>query len=148
MNCGFHDAVIAPGVGFDPNNGLGRRVKDHRDARNNMQHASAAATVDAFYCAAAILDVAEVIQTLWPGADFSSRIACALRVVRLYASNAQADARELFEEKMRKQRWRGESSSTKTHELQIELGKRDFWKWALRYRESNISAILDEIGAA
>jgi hypothetical protein len=84
MTCSFYDAWNALGVTLDAN-GIGRRVHDHRETRNNMQHASAAATVDSGYCATAIMDTAEVIQTLWPDVVLHPRVLCALRIVRLYS---------------------------------------------------------------
>src|SRR2546425_13076706 len=46
MSCGFHAAWNAPGVQLPPT-ALGARIQRYRHTRNNMQHASAAATVDA-----------------------------------------------------------------------------------------------------
>lgn len=151
MSCNFHQAWNAPGVALDPN-GLGRRVHDHRETRNNMQHASAAASVDVGYCASAIGDVAEVINTLWPvapaGSNFGQRVSCALRIVRLHNSEADPTAREAFEDKMRDFGWRTQSSEAVRHNaVQVEPGKREYWWWALRHRQPNIEGILNEVGA-
>ncbi|MEH2253251.1 hypothetical protein [Nostoc sp.] len=60
MSCNFHDACTAPGVILAAD--LKIRVVGYRNTRNNMQHASAAATVDSMHCATAILDVVKVID--------------------------------------------------------------------------------------
>jgi len=63
LRCSFYDAVNAPGVSLP--NQLKNRIEGYRDTRNNMQHASAAATVDLQYCATAILDALKVIDRCW-----------------------------------------------------------------------------------
>lgn len=66
MKCGFHDAWNAPGVAI-ATAVLGHSIQASRNTRNNMQHASAAATVDDEHCANAILDAVSVIDHCWPG---------------------------------------------------------------------------------
>lgn len=147
LRCDFHQIIVAPGVSLDPVN-LGRRVQDHHDARNNMQHANAAATVDSSYCVTAIADAAEVIETLWPGTIWHGRVRCALRIVRLYALVDDAVACQAFEDAMRDFGWRSQTNeSVKVNAVQVEPGRRKHWWRALRYRLSNVEAMLDEIGA-
>jgi len=150
-HCGFFDAWNAPGVAL-PADGIGGRVHSNREVRNNMQHASAAATVDATYCATAILDVADVINMLWPitppDSNFLPRVQCALRIVHLHSAHGDHILREAFEDSMRSFGWRNQNSETVRHNaVQVEPGKRDYWWWALRHRLPNIESILDEIGA-
>lgn len=143
----FPSLLSAPGVALDAQ-GLGRRVQDHHDARNNMQHANAAATVDAAYCAVAIADAAEVIQTLWPDVTWPGRVRCGLRIVRLYALMDDPLACESFENSMNDFGWRAATNETvRVNAVQVQPGRREHWWWALRYRLPNVEALLNEIGA-
>ncbi len=149
-SCNFHNAVNAPGVILA--GALKQRVKDSREVRNNMQHASAAATVDGFYCATAILDAVEVIDSLWPvsapDSNFAPRVACALRILRLHTSDGDPIHRDEFEDKMRAFGWRSTDSETvRINSVQVEPGKRDYWWWTLRHRLPNVEDVLNEIGA-
>ena len=146
MRCGFHAAWNAPGVTLDPDN-LGQRVHDHRDTHNNMQHASAAATVDSGYCATAIADAVKVIQTLWPDVVLSPRVVCGLRIVQLYSTSGDPVIRDSFEDAMRAFGWRAKEETVRANAVQIELGRREAWWWALRQRLPNVEEMLNEIGA-
>jgi hypothetical protein len=110
MQCGFHTAINAPGVSI-PQATLGSSIQASRNTRNNMQHASAAATVDEQHCADAILDAVQVIDHCWPHAstnDLRGWIKCALRVVSLYSSQGDSTKRTEFEDAMRDNGWRAE----------------------------------------
>lgn len=149
MRCSFHEAINnAPGVSLP--NRLKNRIQGYRDARNNMQHASAAATVDTQYCATAILDVTRVIDRCW--LNTSSRqltpwMQCALRVIRLYSSEGDPNQRWPFEERMRGRNWRGpRKENVKASAIQVQPGLRDYWRLAIRTRTTDVEECLDELG--
>jgi len=147
MRCGFHAAWNAAGVRLDPLS-LGQRVQDSHEARNNLQHGNAAATVDVAFCATAIMDSFEVIKTLWPDVNLHPRVVCALRIVRLYAASTDPVMCEAFEDAMRDFGWRTQNNeNVRSNAVQVEPGRRDFWLWPLRQRLPNVEAILNEIGA-
>ena len=107
--CAFHGAITAPGVGLSTRAGLGRRVQDRRNTRNNMQHADAAITVDTQHCSDAILDVVRVINRCWAGASerqLQDWVKCALRIVRLYSSEGDILKHQEFEDVMRSRNWK------------------------------------------
>jgi hypothetical protein len=128
--CNFYNAWNAPGVRLAPN-GLGRRVQDRRNTRNNMQHADAAITVETPHCAEAILDAVNVIDKCWTDTSrnrFDLWVKCALRIVQLYSTRGNLLKREPFEDAMLKMNWRGENRATvRSNENQIEPGRRVFW---------------------
>ncbi|NJR53124.1 MAG: hypothetical protein HC780_29775 [Leptolyngbyaceae cyanobacterium CSU_1_3] len=103
MSCNFHNACTSPDVDLPPD--LKVRVVGYRNTRNNMQHASAAATVDLHHCATSMLDVVKVIDHCWTDTSttrFPSRMKCALRIARLYSSEGDISLREVFETRMQK----------------------------------------------
>lgn len=123
--CDFHQILVAPGVALDPQN-LGRRVQDHHDTRNNMQHANAAATVDAPHCATAIADAAEIVVTLWPDVAWPGRVRCGLRIVRLYALMDDPLACESFENSMSEFGWRAATNeAVRANAVQVQPGRRE-----------------------
>lgn len=148
LRCNFHDAINAPGVSLPSQ--LKIRVQDYRTTRNNMQHASAAATVDLQYCATAVQDVVRVIDRCWT--NTSSRhlppwMQCALRIIRLYSSEGDANQRARFEERMRGRNWRGSRrESVKSNAMQIQPGLRDYWRLAIRMRTTDVEDCLNELG--
>jgi hypothetical protein len=148
-HCGFHTAWNAPGVHLPPT-GLGGRVHGYRQTRNNMQHASAAATVDAQYCATAILDAVRVIDRCWTNTStrqFPSWMRCALRIVQLYASVDDIGQRTDFEDRMRQQHWRAaDREIVQPNARQIQPGVRDFWWIAIRMHTPLVEQCLNEIG--
>lgn len=147
--CGFHDAWNAPGVQLPPT-GLGGRVQNYRNTRNNMQHASIAATVDQDYCATAILDVVNVIDRCWPNTSarqFLPWMKCALRVVRLYSATGDSMQRGQFEDSMRNKTWRAkEREVVQPNARQVEPGRRDYWGLAFRMNTSLVEECLNEAG--
>ena len=148
-NCNFHQACSAPGV-LLASTPLGARVRAYRNTRNNMQHASAAATVDAQHCATAMLDAVEVIDHCWPGtsgSQFPLRLQCALRISRLYSSRGDTAQREPFEDKMRDKSWRTTTSRerVRANARQIEIGRREYWWYAIRMQTSLVEECLNEL---
>ena len=148
MRCGFHDAWNAPGVQI-PADPLGNSIQHNRDTRNNMQHGSAAATVDGQFCADAILDAVRVIDHCWPGTSSNQVVdwkACALRVVRLYSSQGDARLRLLFEDSIRDGGWRVEKRHAKTNELIIMPGRRQYWSLLMAESQVQVETILSSLG--
>lgn len=144
MQCGFHDALLLPGVTVRST--LARRLESNRSTRNNMQHGSAAATVDAEHCAKAILDAVKVIDHCWPNSSanhFPAWIRCALRVVRLYSSGDNPLAKNDFESHMRSAQWRvADRETVKVNCRQIEMGNRDHWGLAIRTQATIVEDCL------
>lgn len=147
--CGFHTACNALGVNLAPT-GLGRRVQDRRNTRNNMQHADAAITVDPQHCADAILDFVRVIDKCWSQTSIrylSDWVKCTLRIVCLYSSEGDSQKRQSFEDAMRDLNWRGAGrTSVRTNERQVEIGLRIFWGIALTEHTLLVENCLNEIG--
>jgi hypothetical protein len=148
MTCSFHDA--ATGTGVPLANELVIRIEGYRNTRNNLQHASVAATVDSQHCATAILDAVRVADRCWPNTSngqFTPWMQCALRIVRLYSSEGDANQRGLFEETMRNRNWRGSGREhVRIGAIQIELGHRNNWGLALRRRTTDVQDCLVEVG--
>jgi len=146
--CNFHEAWTATGVELPPN-GLGRRVQDRRNTRNNMQHADAAATVETQHCADAIVDTVRVIDKCWTRTSqrhFDSWIKCALRIVKLYSSEGDRLKRQPFEETMLDKSWRGSDRSTiRLNEAKIEPGRRIFWWLAIIRHTHLVEDCLNEL---
>lgn len=148
ITCSFYDAWKAPGVAL-PQRTLGRRVQGYRDVRNNMQHASPAATVDGTYCATAILTAVEVIERCWP--NTSKRLPpwmkVAVRVLKLYSDDGDARQRADFENTMQNQNWRTDG---RTHILVSEMtfkpGNRDNWGVAIKAISRIVEECLNQIG--
>lgn len=147
---GFHAACNAPGVRL-PRNGVGRRVQERRDTRNTMQHASAAVTVDVQACAEAILDIPQVMSKLW-GQDALINLRLwqqiAIRILRLYSANGDANTRRLFEDQMRSEPWRGDGDlrQPRIHETIIECGHRNHWAIAVKQNPHQVEQILNNLG--
>jgi hypothetical protein len=148
MTCNFHDAINASGVSLP--NQLKKRIQGYRDTRNNMQHASAAATVDWQYCATAILDAVRVIDRCWSNTStnyLTTWMKCALRIICLYSSEGDPNQRWPFEERMRRRNWRGQSKRTVAPtEIQVQPGYRDYWRLAIRTRTTDVEDCLNELG--
>ncbi|CQR69975.1 hypothetical protein SOV_52530 [Sporomusa ovata DSM 2662] len=145
--CGFHAAWNAPGVTLDPN-GIGARVQQSRDTRNNMQHASAASTVDIRYCADALLDAVAVIDQLWPNTSTNAIhlwMKLSIRIVRLYSSVGNHSLQQRFEDNIRHEEWRTKQSAKK-HEQVIEPGIRKFWAISIKENPQKFEQILDSLG--
>lgn len=147
MKCGFHDAWNAPGVAI-ATAVLGHSIQASRNTRNNMQHASAAATVDDEHCANAILDAVSVIDHCWPGAgvDMKPWMSSALRIVRLYSKTGDAKKRQLFEDSMRDGSWRSEHRQPKVSEFIIKPGRRQYWALVLIESQALVDSILNSLG--
>jgi hypothetical protein len=150
MRCNFPAATRAPGLRLT--RALRSRIESYRSTRNSMQHASAAATVDAQHCATAIMDAVEVIERCWPNTReqaLGSWLRCALRVVRLYSSDGDAIQRVQFEQCMTSRNWRGaERGYAHVDEMQIQLGRRTYWGLALRMRTMEVEDCLNELGVS
>lgn len=149
MTCNFHDACTAPGVILPAD--LKIRVVGYRNTRNNMQHASAAATVDSMHCATAILDVVKVIDHCWSSTStsmFLDRIKCALRIVYLYSSEGDVSKREPFEDRMRRKRWRTQTETVRAEGRQIQPGLRDYWYIAIRMQTPLVDECLNDVGVS
>jgi hypothetical protein len=147
MSCNFHNACTSPGVTLPPD--LKVRVVGYRNTRNNMQHASAAATVDLHHCATSILDGVRVIDHCWTDTStnrFPGRIKCALRIVRLYSSEGDVSLRETFETKMQRKRWRAQEEKVSVTGRQIQPGVRDYWYVAIRMQTPLVEECLNEVG--
>lgn len=148
MRCGFHTAWNAPGVAI-PAATLGTSIQASRNTRNNMQHASAASTVDDQYCADAILDAVQVIDHCWPNAstnDFRGWMNCALRIVRLYSSQGNATKRTEFEDAMRNNGWRAEKRQPRIDEFLIRPGLRRYWALVMISSQAQVESILSICG--
>ncbi len=146
--CNFHIAINAKGVQL-PMRTLGAKVKGYRDTRNNMQHGSAAATVDTSYCSASILTAVEIIDRLWNNTSqqLPSWMRVAFRVIKLYSDNGVEVKRRPFEDKMREMRWRGFSREhVLITEVTIEPGHRDYWQIAIRTQSQLVEQCLNELG--
>jgi len=147
MGCNFYDACTAPGVTLPAD--LKVRVIGYRNTRNNMQHASAAATVDLYHCATSMLDVVRVIDHCWSSTSttlFPDRIKCALRIVWLYSSEGDVSLRESFETKMQRKRWRTQEESVKVNGRQIQPGHREYWYVAIRMQTPYVEECLNDVG--
>lgn len=147
--CNFHASWNAPGVTLAPN-GLGGRVQSRRDTRNTMQHGSAAVTVTPENCADAILDVRKVIDRLWQNTidrNLTLPYKVVLRIVELYASNGDPRRRQVFEDAMRRGRWRGMTDERKARvsEMIIEAGLRVHWRHAIHESPSLVEQILESL---
>lgn len=146
-SCGFHDAWNAPGVQL-PRRTLGRMVQAYRDTRNNMQHGSAAATVDVHYCATAIITAVKVIDRLWrnSSSQFPYWMQIAVRIIFLYSDEGDPAKRKPFEQYMQTLRWRGVSKShVLVTEIAIELGHRDYWQLGVRMQPQLVEECLNEL---
>lgn len=132
--CHFHDAINAPGVRLPKF--LKDQMERYRDQRNTMQHASAASTVDAQYCADAILCAENVLDRCWGNTTerrFRPWMKTALRIVRLYSSDGDASLRQPFEDYLRSYNWRGnQREGVQANSVQIEIGVRQYWWFILR----------------
>jgi len=147
-SCGFYDAWNAPGVQL-PRTTLGRQVQNYRNVRNNMQHGNAAATVDVYYCATAIITSVKVIDRLWRNSSilFPYWMKIALRIIRLYSDEGDSANRKPFEQYMRDLRWRGTSKDhVLVTEIAIELGHRDYWQLGVRMQPQLVEECLNELG--
>ena len=145
MRCTFNVAWNAPGVALPPAT-LGASIQASRNTRNNMQHSSAAATVDDQHCADAILDAVQVIDHCWPNAsvnDLRGWMKCALRIVRLYSSNGNAQQRVEFEDSMRDGTWRAAKRQPRINEFVIRPGLRGYWSLVMIQSQSQVESILD-----
>ncbi len=137
-SCGFHNALSAPGVQLPQS--LKNKAEDYRTARNNMQHSSPAATVDAVYCATAILTAVKIIDRLWSNTStkqFQPWMQVALRIVSLYSEEGNATKRGPFEDRMRK-----------LPKMSIMPGNRDHWKETVRGQPTIIEELLNELAIA
>jgi hypothetical protein len=145
----FHEVLRAHEVNLAPTE-LGVRIQHRRDLRNELQHQNAAATVDGQYCAAAVMDAAEVIETLWPGTSAEALAAwvhCALRVVRLHSPVGDPALREEFEQCMRRTTWRQRREGVRANAIQIEPGLREYWASTIRRQVGVVEECLNLIGA-
>lgn len=126
---------------------LGGRVYASRNTRNNMQHASAAATVDDQHCADAILDAESVIEHCWPGSSAARRpwMRCGLRVIWLHSSAGDGQTRTSFEDEMRGAPWRVDAKKPRTNEIVIEPGRRAYWQILLTQAPAQVDQILDQL---
>ena len=149
--CNFYQAWNAQGVALPPDS-LGRRVQDYREVRNNMQHGSAAATVDVRYCATAIITAVEVIDHLWVNTSTQHIyywMQVALKVIRLY-SNFYEDTlvRTPFQDLMRDSKWRSpEQTYVRVNSIPIELGQRSYWHMAIRINPQLVEECLRKVEA-
>ena len=146
MFTSFHKSWNDVNVAIDKND-LGPRIQASRNTRNNMQHASAAATVDDQHCADAILDATAVIEHCWPGARSARRpwMRCALRVVWLHSSLCDGMALTAFEDEIRRGGWRVDSRKPRINEIIIEPGRRSFWQILLVASAVQVDQILSQL---
>lgn len=147
--CNFPDAIGAAGV----KRRLTKRIRDRLEAfhqtRNDFQHKNAAGTVDASLCADAISTAREALLRLWPDTVFPSKLACSLRVVRLYQTSGDAATQGRFERLMADFEWRDFSGErVARNAAQIQPGLRDNWGYALRYRTPEVEGLLNELGCS
>jgi hypothetical protein len=150
--CNFYDAWNAPGVQL-PSKTLGANVQYYRNTRNNMQHSSAAATVDEKYCASAILNAVKVVDHCWKNTSrkqLAPWMKSALRIVRLYSPEGDLYHANLFSKRMEEMRWRSLNSvpkkeSLRVNAIQIFPGRRDHWFLAIRTYAPLIEACLNEL---
>lgn len=147
MHCTFHTALSAPGVALVTED-LGARVKASRNTRNNMQHQSAAATVDDRHCADAILDSVEVIEYCWPNAGrvMPEWVMCGLRMTWVSSSRASDLVTNDFESRMQSESWRVENRRARVNEQSVELGRRPHWHLALVQSTPTVMRLLDSLG--
>lgn len=72
---------------------------------------------------------------------------CALRIVRLYSSEGNVNQRGAFEERMRGKNWRGaRKENVRASAIQVQLGRRDYWRLAIRMRTTDVEECLNELG--
>lgn len=146
-SCSFFEATGAPGVELNVFQ-LGKMVNQNRQTRNQLQHGSAAATVDDEHCASAIAAAVEVVDHCWPGSSstaFKPWLVCALRIVKLYSSGGQELLRQGFEDAMRDHPW-GDVEGLKANEVAIRPGLRQFWQYTCTYFLNAVEEQLDAQG--
>lgn len=147
---GFHDCLKKPAVALDPTTvALGQHVADHHEERNNMQHSTAAGTVDDQYCADAIIDAVAVIDHCFNGtvAQLSGPLQVLVRVTRLQSRHALLSHRLAFETRMREHPWNKPQQSATTKKRPVAVGERPQWGLVLVPDHDSVRTILDEIGA-
>ncbi len=146
--CGFHTALNAPGCEIDQE--LRDRVQNYRNTRNNMQHATAAGTVDSRHCADAIIDAIRVIDSLWINTSeeqFPAWLTCSVRVIRYYSSADESGVPPYeFEDRMRETPWRGSKENLAPNEVEMRPGIRDHWGFAIKMRTYQVEQCLNELG--
>lgn len=127
---------------------LGSRIQASRNTRNNMQHASAAATVDDEHCAAAIMDAVEVVEHCWPDAAeyYKPWIACALRIVHLHSPSGDPVHRMEFEDEMRRTNWKADERPPTDSEVIIDASRRQYWQLLLTQSQSQVEEALASVG--
>lgn len=153
MHSNFYDSIDKAGLpsGTD----LRSRLESYHQLRNPMQHQHPAMTVDPHYCAQAILDAVELIDTLWTtnsqrpsDTQFQPWLKTALRIVLLYSPKGDPSLLESFQRAMREKSWRGnERKNVRSNEVQILPGERDYWHVAVRRYYELVEECLNEIGA-
>ena len=146
----FHDCLKKPAVALDPATvALGQQVADHHTERNNMQHATAAGTVDDQYCADAIIDAVAVIDHCFNGtsAGLNGPLQVLVRVTRLHSRHGDPRHRALFEIRMREHPWNKPQEAATTKKRPVAVGERPQWGLVLVPDHDTVRLILDEIGA-
>lgn len=145
---GFHDCLKK--AALDPATvALGQQVADHHTERNNIQHGTAAGTVDDQYCADAILDTVAVIDHCFAGtsAGLSGPLKVLLRVTRLHSRQGDLKHRIEFEIRMREHPWNKPQQAVTTKKRPVAVGERAQWGLVLVPDHDTVRTILDEIGA-
>jgi hypothetical protein len=145
--CAFFRLCQSPGVELDPNDGLGRKLLNHRTTRNQLQHGSAAATVDRGHCAQGIIDTIEAIDHCWPAASgsYEAWMTSAVRIVRLYSPMGAHHLQQRFEDEMREHMWEAEVVP-KPNEVAIRPGYTGFWYLAVRDYPTAVEELLNKVG--
>jgi len=107
-----------------------------------------AVTVDAQFCADAILDAVKVIDRLWQntsGTSLRDWHNVAIRIVRLYSQDGDHNKHQEFEDRMRSESWRNEERPPRIHELVIEAGLKRFWGLVVKQSPYQVEQILNEL---
>jgi hypothetical protein len=146
---GFHGLMTHAAVGFDVvNPGLGKSVFDCHQNRNDMQHNNPAATVDAQYCADAIIDAVEVIEHCFPGTKLAlpEKLKVTIRVVRLFSRQGDPRQQTEFGDAMQTHQWRGNRERAKQEELIVSPGSRTNWGLVIPSEYARVEGLLDRVG--
>ena len=147
--CNFHEALVLPGI-RRLSQEFRERLQGRRDVRNLMQHESASVAVDTQTAADAIKDIPVLLDRIW-GDDAINNLRpwqlVAMRIVRLYSSEGNANIRQLFEDQMRAEQWRGnaEERPPRINETIIECGLRNHWAIAVKQNPHQVEQILNNL---
>jgi hypothetical protein len=123
-------------------------VFDCHKNRNDMQHNNPAATVDAQYCADAIVGAIEVIEHCFPGAKTAlpEKLKVTVRVIRLFSQNGDPLHQTEFGNAMQANQWRGNRERARQDEVMVSPGPRANWGIVIPSEYARVEGLLDHVG--